>query len=134
MIMSVEFSNQRETYNILLVEDSEPDMVLLSHRIRMKWPSSQITSAENLKNTSIALTKQDYDLILVDLNLPVTLGPQTVREVRQKAPQTPLIVITEVKCNMTVEECFKAGANHVTLKAEILSADFENILEEHIQE
>lgn len=138
MSTKIEMKNSDENgereYKVLLVEDDIPDLVLGKNRILDIWPSADITSARTLSDAYELVMKYDFDLVLLDLNLPDAYGPATVQQMRSFNKKVPIIVLTGMGNDRTVSQAIKLGANHVTLKPNILNDDFLNILEQHVSQ
>ena len=80
---------------VLLIEDSEEAMLLVrfaleeygSGRYRLQWASTLSAGLDHLAKGSI-------DVVLLDLGLPESSGPESYAWVREIAPQTPVVVLT----------------------------------------
>lgn len=116
---------------ILLVEDNPFDTVLIQGQLRKLWPESTVVSVGSLREAYEAYKNRNFDMILLDLNLPDSYGPQMVSQMRDFYKNVPIIVITGIASNITVHEALKLGANNVVPKAQIMDEDFANILEQN---
>jgi len=121
-------------YTILLVEDEAPDLILAKNRVKNIWPNAKVVPVRSIGEAYETYAKHEFDLVLLDLNLPDAHGPATVREMRNFNKKVPIVVLTGMGTNMTVCEALKLGANHVALKSQMLDDDFKNILEQHVTE
>ena len=104
--------------NILLVDDST-DNRLLVHAY-LKDTSHQLDDAEN---GAIAVTKLkggNYDLVLMDIHMPVMDGFEATRAIRdwecdRGLPRTPVIVLSASALDEDVRRSLEAGADrHVS--------------------
>ena len=116
---------------VLVVEDNEPDKVLVSTRIRQKWPNVDIISGTSIAKAIEILNQQAVNIVLLDLNLDDSKGSDTVKELRSLYEDLSIVVLTGLANDKTVSECLKLGANHVAVKSQLLNDDFFNILEEN---
>ena len=121
-------------YTILLVEDDAPDLILTKNRVKNIWPNAKIIPVRSVGEAYETYAQHEFDLVLLDLNLPDAHGAATVREMRSFTKKVPIVVLTGSGTDMTVSEALKLGANHVALKSQMLDDDFRNILEQHVQE
>jgi len=64
------------------------------------------------------------DLVLLDLNLPVTEGKEILREIRRLECTVPVVVFTGSDAEEDVEEAYRLGANCYVVKP----PDFEQYL------
>jgi two-component system sensor histidine kinase/response regulator len=103
---------------ILLVEDS-PDNRLVIRAYLKKMPY-QIDEAENGEIGFRKFTAGDYDLILMDLQMPVTDGLTSMRMIREwertrRARRTPIIALTASALEQDRRQSLAAGADtHVS--------------------
>jgi signal transduction histidine kinase len=82
------------TIRILLVEDDLDDARMIQLMVRkMRGPRYELTAVTSLAAALNAL-KRDVDIILLDLSLPDAVGIDTVTQLRQRDPHTPVIVLT----------------------------------------
>jgi PAS domain S-box-containing protein len=114
---------------ILLVEDS-PDNRLVIRAYLKKMPY-RIDEAENGETGFRKFTASSYDLVLMDLQMPVTDGLTATRMIREwerarGARRTPIIALTASALEEDRHKSFSAGANaHVSKpvkKATLLAA------------
>jgi signal transduction histidine kinase/DNA-binding response OmpR family regulator len=121
--------------HILLVDDSEDNRLLISSYL--KKTSHTIDIAEN---GAVALDKfmaGTYDLVLMDMQMPVKDGYTATREIRQwekqeGAAETPVVALTAYALKKDTQKSLDAGCNaHLTKpikKATLLEAlaEFSN--------
>lgn len=117
---------------ILLVEDDAPDQVLVGRQIKNLWPDCNIVLVNSLQSAYNAFRAHNFDMVVLDLNLPDAVGPNTVSEMRKFNRATPIIVLTGMLTPVTADESLRLGANNIYSKKHILEDDFFNILEQHI--
>lgn len=58
----------------------------------------------------------EYDLILMDWNMPNMLGIDAVRAIREAGNKTPIIMVTTEAEKSRVVEALKSGANNYVIK------------------
>lgn len=81
---------------ILLVEDNNVNRLLISHMLRKKnW---EVAEALNGVEACKLLTSTDFDIIIMDLQMPEMDGfeaAQKIREIESKSgKRTPIIILT----------------------------------------
>lgn len=104
--------NQRPLTNIaiLLVEDNEMNTLLASAIIQ--GTGANVTQADNGIDAIQLLRNHSFDLILMDLHLPVMDGFETARYIRKNLSVTiPIIAITANVVNGEERRCMEAGMN-----------------------
>lgn len=96
--------------SILLVEDNEMNTLLASAIIQ--GTGAKVTEADNGMDAVQLLRNRPFDLVLMDLHLPVMDGFETTRFIRKNISQTiPIIAITANVVNGEEERCIEAGMN-----------------------
>lgn len=120
----IEFTENEKAKKILVVEDKQPDQLLIAKAIKEVNPNVQVTFVPSLLQSYEKYMSENYDLILLDLNLPDGFGPATVKEMRSFNKDVPIVVITSLATQLTANEAMKNGATDFALKAQLNSEDF----------
>ncbi len=99
---------------ILLVEDTEDNRLLI--QAFLKKSSVQIDEAENGKIAFEKFKKNVYDLVLMDMQMPVMDGYTATRKIRlwEKrvgAEETPIVALTAYALKGDAEKCLNVGCN-----------------------
>jgi two-component system sensor histidine kinase/response regulator len=104
--------------NILLVDDSMDNRILV--HAYLKNTSHQVDDAENGAVAVARLKDGNYDLVLMDIHMPVMDGFETTRAIRdwerdRGLPRTPLLVLSASALDEDVRRSLEAGADrHVS--------------------
>ncbi len=80
---------------------------------------ADITDVGQAGDGSEAVAKvqeEEYDLVLMDWNMPNMLGIEAVKEIRANGSKTPVIMVTTEAEKSRVIEALKAGANNYVIK------------------
>ena len=123
--------NTKNPHTILVVEDDSHDIVIIQRQIKSLWPDCNIVPVKSMHAAYDAFKTQNFDMVLLDLNLPDTIGPNTVAEMRKFNRSTPIIVLTGMLTSVTADESLKQGATNIFPKSQIEDEDFLNILEQN---
>ncbi len=106
------------TKRVLIAEDSSV-IQNLARKI-LEFQNYDITSVKNGEQVLQILEKEDFSIILLDINMPVMDGMECVRRVRALADKekaaVPVVAITGNAKNYTEEEFKTAGFNDVLVK------------------
>lgn len=114
---------------ILIVEDRFADAEITKKKLGRFM---SVDTAEVVRTTKQALEKLNtdhYDCILLDLNLPDSIGPSSITEILDLHPRIPIVVLTGFASPVTVEEAMKAGARKVISKNDLDSASLKEALQ-----
>lgn len=103
---------------ILLIEDNN-DHAVLCNMALMDEHSVEVVNT--LGGGLDRLSGGVYDAVLSDLSLPDAGGTKVVKQIRNAAPATPLVVLTSLNCCDLEDEVIAAGALDYLYKAEVLT-------------
>ena len=73
-------------------------------------------AADGVEAVNAIKKSDDYDLILMDWNMPNMLGIDAVKAIRELGSTTPIIMVTTEAEKGRVVEALKAGANNYIIK------------------
>ena len=108
-----------ESIRILIVEDLPTDAELAQREIRKTIESCIFQRVETREDFEVALTDFHPDLIISDYRMPRFDGLTALKLALEKAPFTPVIILTGAINEDTAVECMKAGANNYVIKEHI---------------
>jgi signal transduction histidine kinase len=108
--------------SVLLIDDDVLDRRLVKHALadasgQVKF---KVASAEQLAQAEQMMSKQAFDIVLLDLGLPDSRGIETVKKFRAINAQISVVVLTGVEDEETAIEAIKAGADDYVAKGEML--------------
>ena len=95
--------------HILLVEDNEDNQQLLL--IYLKRLGVDVTIAENGEFAIKAVEEREFDLVLMDMRMPVMGGLEATKILREKNFTKPIIALTANAMKEDKEACYKAGCD-----------------------
>jgi DNA-binding NtrC family response regulator len=75
-----------------------------------------VTSAETGQSGLARLEEEPYDLLLLDVSLPDRNGFDLLREIRQRNPELPIVLITAYGSIDMARQAFKSGAQDYITK------------------
>ena len=94
---------------VLVVEDAKPNQ-LISTRMLEKFGLDH-TVAENGEQAIQICGKEDFDLILMDCQMPVMDGYEATRQLRESGNEVPIVALTANAMSYDRELCLDAGMN-----------------------
>jgi two-component system, NarL family, response regulator len=101
---------------ILLIEDDE--LFRLGLRVRLQQePDLEIVAEAEDGETAIELSNQyPLDVVLLDVGLPGIGGIEACRQIKQRHPQLPVLVLTSHSQSALIARLVEAGAQGYCLK------------------
>ena len=104
-------AKQSDVIKILLVEDYKHSQIIVT-RLLKKNNFESIVVVENGAEAYDAVKKQKFDLILMDMQMPVMNGFEATEKIRQLSEykDTPIIALTAFAMKGDREKCLEAGA------------------------
>ena len=104
----------------LLIEDDPDDVLLLKTSLaKAKVDQIKLGHADRLSSGLIQLAEQDYDVILLDLNLPDSRGLETLTTIIERFPKMPVVVLSGLADDATTIAAVRRGAQDYLVKGEI---------------
>ena len=103
-------------HNVLLLEDHPETREWLSEILRSAFVAIQVFEAASLAQASKLLTENNFDLALVDLNLPDGSGADFISELKSQSPETYAVVATIFDDDEHLFPALEAGAEGYLLK------------------
>ncbi len=106
---------------ILVAEDNPVNQIVIARLLERDGHAVTIT--EDGRQALDALAERSFDLVLMDLQMPVLDGVHAIRELRERedrlGTRTPVIMLTACAMVGDRERCLEAGADdHVTKPVE----------------
>lgn len=109
--------NNIKPISVLVVEDDFLNLTLLEGLLQQSsMEISRVESAGTLRSTLALLGNNQYDVILLDLNLPDSMCLNTLRTVAKKRPEVPIVVITGAYNEDFGPKTISCGAQKYLLK------------------
>ncbi|AWX45388.1 Signal transduction histidine-protein kinase [Flagellimonas maritima] len=100
--------------HILIVEDNKINQVITKKMLTKKEITCDIA---NNGNEAIDMAKaNDYDAILMDIHMPGISGEEATRQIRRFDQDIPIIALTAISLDDSLESFYEAGCNDVVTK------------------
>jgi len=100
--------------NILIVEDHDVsykylEEILLPYKPKLSWATNGHEAVEMTNDN-------DYDLVIMDINLPEMNGIDAIREIRRNKPDVPILVQTAHAMETEIDPILESGCNDMIAK------------------
>jgi len=104
---------------MLLIDDDPEYTFLMREMLTAAWDAPfHLQCADRLSNGLKQLTMGDADVILLDLLLPDSQGLDTFVQVHAQVPDTPIIVLSNLKDEELATKAIQKGAQDYLLKGQ----------------
>ena len=100
---------------ILVIDDDPDQCTLIAEQLQSGFPSSRIESALDTATAFGRLTAE-FDLIVLDYNLPDRRGDLVLEEIKSRFPAVPVLVLTAGSSTPIAEHLLKLGAHDFIIK------------------
>lgn len=107
--------------NILLVEDNLGDARLIKEYIKFGNSEFNITHCSRLKDSFELSDNHEFDVILLDLGLPDSMGLDTLRQLQLKNVIPAIIIMTGLDDEDIALKALKEGAQDYLVKSKLSS-------------
>ena len=114
---------------ILMVEDDEFISRMINMRLTLR--NHQVELACNGLQAVEKASDSNFDLILMDMHMPVMDGHQATQTLREKGYNGLIVAVTASVMSADSEKAIKSGCNDYLSKP--IGADFEDRIEEILQ-
>ncbi len=100
---------------ILLVEDHKMNQIVASDLLNKAFPNLVLDIAENGQIGVDKALENKYDIVLMDISMPVMNGLDATRKIRaeisEEKKHLPIIAMTAHAFSKEVDNCYEAGMN-----------------------
>ena len=100
--------------SILVVDDQAA--IVLSSQYKLKSQGYDVDTAENGEEALTRIEQKNYDIVLLDIKMPLMNGIQVLEFITAKHPYTDVIMMTALDDYSMATECMEKGAKDYLLK------------------
>jgi len=121
----------RENIKILIADDTELMRLVMRGFFRKLLINPYVIETENLNDTHQKLKEENFDLLLLDINMPNgDSSPKTVIDLKKQHPELHIVMFTGNDKKTLEAEYKTAGAVGFIQKDEKMNISTKEILEE----
>lgn len=103
-------------YNILIVDDSEDDAVLLLRELKKNGLNIQSKRVESDNSLRDALKNAEWDLVISDHNLPGYSSSEALKTIRELNNDIPVIIVSGEISEIDAVQSMRNGAQDYVMK------------------
>lgn len=109
-----------KTTRILMIEDNHGDVRIIQEMLRdVKGFKFDFKHAESLEKGLEYLKNDEFDVLLLDLNLPDSFGIETFFEAQKSTPNLPIVIFSGAADEKIAIEAVHEGAQDYLMKGEV---------------
>jgi two-component system, cell cycle sensor histidine kinase and response regulator CckA len=105
--------------NVLIVEDSEDDALLLARELQRRGFRPDVTRVDSGPLLRNALISRDWDVVISDHNMPGFGGDEALSLVKRFDPDLPFIVVSGTRGEEHAVDAMRAGASDFIVKSRL---------------
>ncbi|MGB1237708.1 MAG: putative bifunctional diguanylate cyclase/phosphodiesterase [Pseudomonadales bacterium] len=104
----------------LIAEDSPVDEAIVRGMLEEVYHGQfTLHSVARFADIEAALASGDYEVLILDMNLPDSTGPEAVNLLSESHPELPVVVLTAQGDLQTAAQSFKLGAQDFLAKSQL---------------
>lgn len=114
---------------VLIAEDNFDNYLLL--KVILSSKPYNLTHVYNGKEALIEIDKNNFDILLIDIQMPEMNGFELLKILRERGDNTPAMAQTAFAFDTDKNKCYKVGFNDYISKPinqELLLSKIENLL------
>ena len=93
---------------ILIAEDNDSNFVLMSYILKKYY---QFERAKNGQEAVEMVDKNQYDIVLMDIKMPIMNGLEATKAIKEKHPDLPILALTANAFDSDRQLAVDAGCN-----------------------
>jgi CheY-like chemotaxis protein len=93
---------------ILIAEDNDSNFILMTYILKRYY---QFDRAKNGQEAVDMVEKGNYDIILMDIKMPIMDGMEATKLIKEKHPDLPIIALTANAFDSDRQLAFEAGCD-----------------------
>jgi CheY-like chemotaxis protein len=93
---------------VLIAEDNDSNFILMTYILKKYY---QYDRARNGQEAVEMVEKGEYDIVLMDIKMPVMNGLEATKAIKEKHPDLPIIALTANAFDSDRQLAMEAGCN-----------------------
>jgi DNA-binding NarL/FixJ family response regulator len=100
----------QESSAVLIADDHPLFRDALAQIVTSTLPNATVVECGSIEDAQAALARQDFELVLLDVNMPGMNGMAGLLSLRNAAPATPVVIVSGREDRETVDQAMGCGA------------------------
>lgn len=106
-----EVSNNGRKFRFLLAEDQPMNQMVATDILESIFPGCEVDIAMDGSEAVDKTTKGNYDMVFMDIHMPVMDGYEATRLIRNKGNDVPVVALTANVIKEEIDKCLASGMN-----------------------
>ena len=98
---------------ILVAEDNDSNFILMTYILKKYY---QYERARNGQEAVEMVDKENFDIVLMDIKMPIMDGLEATRAIKEKHPDLPIIALTANAFDSDRQSAFDSGCDEFLSK------------------
>ncbi|MEM6515996.1 MAG: response regulator [Bacteroidota bacterium] len=116
-------------HHVLIVDDNKINLLITKKNVE-KIPGYTCETASNGRQALSMVKEKDYDLVLMDINMPDMDGFEVTRHIRMFNKDVPIIALTALNSSEIEKKASHVGINQIITKPYIFE-NFQGIIRQY---
>ena len=113
------FSLDEKIIHIMLVEDNPGDALIINEMLKEIYDDKFVLAHFKRVDEGLKHIEEDFDILLLDLNLPDSHGVETFKIMNKHVPELPIIILTGLVDENLAINIVSEGAQDYLVKGQI---------------
>ncbi|MEY3399406.1 MAG: hypothetical protein RL220_2000 [Bacteroidota bacterium] len=110
------FNASERAFHALVAEDNDYNYLVTADTMKHFFPAAKLYRAHNGEEALKMLDEDDYDLVIMDIQMPGIDGYEATMQLRKKGNEVPVIGFTASVIQEDLDRCMESGMNSVLMK------------------
>ena len=105
-----------EAIKVLCIDDNETDRELVKNSLEKEHGGFEIKEASCKEEFESCIDREKFDIIISDFNILGFEGLDIIRNIQQRAPETPVVIVTGTGSEEIAVKSFRMGVSDYVIK------------------